>query len=173
MRSHRHDSLANVASYPSLSCYARRPVARRSFKKKHPDLPVPNATLIKSNCRVFVNGRVENPSWDSQSKEYLSSNPRDYGSSLTIPRAYLNQLSSGDLMEHLKRVVESNTNRQFKKQFEVPKRKAGVNVPKLDDAQWAGSDQGHKCTLVLTEGDSAKALAVAGLSVIGRDYYGV
>jgi Type IIA topoisomerase (DNA gyrase/topo II, topoisomerase IV), B subunit len=25
----------------------------------------------------------------------------------------------------------------------------------------------------LTEGDSAKALAIAGLSVIGRDYYGV
>lgn len=40
-----------------------------SFKKKHPELPVPNLTLIKSNCKIFVNGRVENPSWDSQSKE--------------------------------------------------------------------------------------------------------
>ena len=29
------------------------------------------------------------------------------------------------------------------------------------------------CTLILTEGDSAKTLAVAGLGVIGRDYYGV
>ncbi len=29
------------------------------------------------------------------------------------------------------------------------------------------------CTLILTEGDSAKTLAVAGLSVIGRDNYGV
>lgn len=28
------------------------------------------------------------------------------------------------------------------------------------------------CTLILTEGDSAKALAVAGLAVIGRDKYG-
>ena len=27
--------------------------------------------------------------------------------------------------------------------------------------------------LVITEGDSAKALAVSGLSVVGRDYYGV
>jgi len=26
--------------------------------------------------------------------------------------------------------------------------------------------------LILTEGDSAKALAVNGLSVVGRDYYG-
>ncbi|CAJ1364492.1 unnamed protein product, partial [Effrenium voratum] len=29
------------------------------------------------------------------------------------------------------------------------------------------------CTLIITEGDSAKALAVAGLSVVGRDHYGV
>ena len=30
-----------------------------------------------------------------------------------------------------------------------------------------------KCTLIVTEGDSAKTLAVAGLSVVGRDHYGV
>lgn len=29
------------------------------------------------------------------------------------------------------------------------------------------------CTLILTEGDSAKTLAVSGLGVIGRDRYGV
>lgn len=29
------------------------------------------------------------------------------------------------------------------------------------------------CTLILTEGDSAKSLAVSGLGVIGRDRYGV
>lgn len=29
------------------------------------------------------------------------------------------------------------------------------------------------CTLILTEGDSAKALAVSGLGVVGRDRYGV
>ena len=30
-----------------------------------------------------------------------------------------------------------------------------------------------ECTLILTEGDSAKAMAIAGLSVVGRDLYGV
>lgn len=29
------------------------------------------------------------------------------------------------------------------------------------------------CTLILTEGDSAKTLAVSGLGVVGRDRYGV
>lgn len=37
------------------------------------------------------------------------------------------------------------------------------DVPKLDDANWAGTEKSHLCTLILTEGDSAKALAVAGL----------
>ena len=48
-----------------------------------------------------------------------------------------------------------------------------MQIPKLDDAHHAGTKRGANCTLILTEGDSAKALAIAGLSVIGRDYYGV
>lgn len=37
----------------------------------------------------------------------------------------------------------------------------------------AGRKGADKCTLIVTEGDSAKSLADAGLSEIGRDYYGV
>ena len=36
-------------------------------------------------------------------------------------------------------------------------------LPKLDDANDAGGKHSEKCTLILTEGDSAKGLAVAGL----------
>ena len=47
-------------------------------------------------------------------------------------------------------------------------------IPKLDDANKAGTKDSAQCTLILTEGDSAKALAVAGVgAVTGRDYYGV
>ena len=46
-------------------------------------------------------------------------------------------------------------------------------IPKLEDANEAGTKNSAGCTLILTEGDSAKTLAVAGLGVIGRDYYGV
>ena len=47
--------------------------------------------------------------------------------------------------------------------------------PKLDDANLAGKrgKQAKPCTLILTEGDSAKAFAVSGISVVGRDTYGV
>lgn len=46
-------------------------------------------------------------------------------------------------------------------------------MPKLEDANDAGTRFSADCTLILTEGDSAKSLAVAGLGVIGRDKYGV
>ncbi|CAE7303609.1 top2 [Symbiodinium natans] len=48
-------------------------------------------------------------------------------------------------------------------------------IPKLEDedANLAGTKRSRDCTLIITEGDSAKALAVAGLSIVGRDHYGV
>merc|ERR1712194_621864 len=48
-----------------------------------------------------------------------------------------------------------------------------LGIPKLEDANDAGGKNAHDCTLILTEGDSAKSLAVAGLSIVGRDKYGV
>ena len=48
-----------------------------------------------------------------------------------------------------------------------------LNIDKYEGAHKAGGPQSNRCTLILTEGDSAKALAVAGLSVIGRDLFGV
>jgi DNA topoisomerase-2 len=48
-----------------------------------------------------------------------------------------------------------------------------LGIPKLDDANNAGTKNARHCTLILTEGDSAKALAISGLSVVGRDNYGV
>jgi DNA topoisomerase-2 len=52
-------------------------------------------------------------------------------------------------------------------------RRTVAGIPKLDDANWAGTRRGRLCTLILTEGDSAKSTAIAGLSVVGRDRFGV
>lgn len=41
------------------------------------------------------------------------------------------------------------------------------------DANDAGGRNSGDCTLILTEGDSAKSLVVGGLSVAGRDKFGV
>ena len=47
-----------------------------------------------------------------------------------------------------------------------------IDVPKLDDANDAGTRKGSQCTLILTEGDSAKAMVTSGLGKVGRDRYG-
>jgi len=65
------------------------------------------------------------------------------------------------------------------KQGEAMKKKSGTKklkltgIAKLDDANNAGGAKSKDCTLIITEGDSAKSLAMSGLSVVGRDYYGV
>lgn len=48
-----------------------------------------------------------------------------------------------------------------------------LGIEKLEDANKAGTAESLKCLLILTEGDSAKSLAMAGLEAIGRDFYGV
>ena len=49
------------------------------------------------------------------------------------------------------------------------------NIPKLEDANWAGTKKSKLCTLILTEGDSAKSMALSGLSAIknSRNMFGV
>ena len=65
------------------------------------------------------------------------------------------------------------------KQGQALKRQGGTKkskltgIAKLDDANHAGTAKSKDCTLIITEGDSAKSLAMSGLSVVGRDYYGV
>lgn len=56
------------------------------------------------------------------------------------------------------------------------KKKARLSLDaEYDDAKKAGTKESSKCTLILTEGLSAKTLAVAGVSVLpgGKQYYGI
>ncbi len=48
-----------------------------------------------------------------------------------------------------------------------------ICIPKLEDADDAGTSNSIDCTLILTKGDSAKSQAVAGRSVAGRESFGV
>ncbi|RMX40987.1 hypothetical protein pdam_00011595 [Pocillopora damicornis] len=67
----------------------------------------------------------------------------------------------------------ATTKSQLNKKCQKSKHSKIRGIPKLDDANDAGSRNSMQCTLILTEGDSAKTLAVSGLSVVGRDRFGV
>ncbi len=151
--------------------------------KDYPELTETiNQSMVRRHLCVFVNSLIENPSFDSQMKEHLNTSPVAFGSRYTLSEKFLSQLLEDEakggpgIVEH---VVRSALGRQQANLINLVggKKKSArrqlLNIPKLDDAHFAGSDEGTKCTLILTEGDSAKALAVAGLEVIGRENYGV
>ena len=46
-------------------------------------------------------------------------------------------------------------------------------IPKLTDANFAGTSKSHECSLIFCEGDSAKAGIISGLSKDDRNYIGV
>ncbi len=53
------------------------------------------------------------------------------------------------------------------------KKKNTVNVEKYISAEYSGTAKSKDCTLLLTEGDSAATLMLAGLSQEQRKYFGV
>ncbi|OQS00007.1 DNA topoisomerase 2 DNA gyrase B [Thraustotheca clavata] len=136
---------------------------------KHKDMTV-TATQVKPHVALFVNALIENPTFDSQMKEYLTSRPNTYGSTCLLSERYLKSvIANSGIVERVVAAMKTKQRTALNKKVT----KKAVQVPKLEDANLAGSARSADCTLILTEGDSAKALAVAGLSVVGRDTYGV
>lgn len=126
---------------------------------------------IKNNMFIFINCLIENPAFTSQTKEQLTTRVKDFGSRCDISSDYINKIMKTDLATKIFEIADENANNALKKSDGSRKSRI-TDYPKLEDANKAGTKDGYKCTLILTEGDSALSLAVAGLAVVGRDYYG-
>lgn len=128
---------------------------------------------IKNQLSLYVNCLIENPSFDSQTKETLTTKPTKFGSKWSFSDDLAKKvIKNSGIVENILAYAK------FKESKELAKTDGGkkarvLGVPKLNEANKAGGREASKCTLILTEGDSAMALAISGLSVIGRDYYGV
>ena len=126
---------------------------------------------IKDNLFVFIKAVIENPSFDSQSKETLMTQITKFGSKCELTEKFYEKLYKSGIIENALSATEVVEQKKLTKTD--GKKVNKIIVPKLDDANLAGTKDSSKCTLILTEGDSAKTTAIAGLSVIGRDHYGV
>ena len=167
--------------------------------------------MVRRHMFLCVNSLIENPSFDSQMKECLTSNPENFGSHFELPNSFLRKLvkpvngSEDNDEDTIEASDEEEINKSMKSvgpgiveqvirmamgahQFNISKlmkeigasskqtKRQVLSIPKLEDANLAGTasvSTSNPCTLILTEGDSAKALAVAGLEVMGRDHFGV
>ncbi|XP_049538029.1 DNA topoisomerase 2 [Anopheles darlingi] len=127
---------------------------------------------IKNHMWVFVNCLIVNPTFDSQTKENMTLQSKSFGSKCNLSEKFINAVAKSGIVESVLQWAK------FKAQTDLAKtsgsKKSKIKgIPKLEDANDAGSRNSLNCTLILTEGDSAKTLAVSGLGVVGRDTYGV
>ena len=121
--------------------------------------------MIKENLIFFVDSSIDNPTFDSQTKELLKSKVSDFGSTFSASNIFLKKILKTGVVDQI------IANAQAKAESSMGKGNK-VKLVKLYDAHRAKKKMGD-CTLILTEGDSAKTFAMSGLNVIGRDYYGV
>jgi DNA topoisomerase-2 len=124
--------------------------------------------LVRDSLAVFIHCFVENPAFSSQTKEVLTSKV-----SCKLSDAFLKKVVTK--LNIVNKVVEAQDAKDQKemKKTDGKKQSKISGIPKLDDAVHAGTAKSHECTLILTEGDSAKAMALSGLSQEQRKYFGV
>jgi len=130
---------------------------------------------VKNHLWVFIKCLIENPAFDSQTKETLMTKQSKFGSRCELSDEFLAQVANCGVVDLIlmSALAKSKVNLAKNLKANTGKVVRLTGVPKLEDANDAGGKNSAECTLILTEGDSAKATAVAGLSVIGRDRYGV
>lgn len=127
---------------------------------------------VKNHLWIFVNCLIVNPTFDSQTKENMTLQAKSFGSKCTFSDKFMSAVLKSGIVESVL------TWAKFKAQTDLAKTSGKKNiklkgVPKLEDANDAGTKNSHLCTLILTEGDSAKTLVVSGMAVVGRDHFGV
>ena len=124
---------------------------------------------IKQHLFVMVNSTIENPVFDSQTKEFMTLSKTKHGSTPVLSKKFLAQLSKSEIMDNIITSMKVNVRPTVSK-------KKSVNTEKLVDAKFAGTGKSGDCKLIITEGDSAKTGALAGISSLpdsDRQLFGV
>ena len=78
-------------------------------------------------------------------------------------------VSKSGVVESLLSWADYKQNKDLKK-TDGTKRQRLTGITKLEDANDAGGKNSDRCTLILTEGDSAKALAVSHHAFVSRSF---
>ena len=130
-------------------------------------------SLVKDHLAIFVTSMIENPSFTSQTKESLTTRSNAFGSSYKLSDDALKKIVTK--LAIVPRILEAQAAKDTKENSKTDGKKQSriTGIPKLDDATNAGTKDSAKCTLILTEGDSAKAMALSGLSQEQRKLFGV
>lgn len=128
---------------------------------------------IRENMWLFVNAVIVNPAFSSQTKESLTTKPEKFGFKHNVKSEVIETIEKR--LKISRRAIGFAELRKpsLLARTDGRKTKKIKGILKLEDAVQAGGRRSAECTLILTEGDSAKTMAMDGLQIIGRELYGV
>ena len=129
-------------------------------------------TAIKEQLMLFIRCDIENPAFDSQTKDFMNTAIPNFGSSCVVSDKFIEKIAKMGVMDAACALTEVKENKAAKKTDGV-KTRSIRGIPKLIDANYAGTDKSNLCTIIFCEGDSAKAGIVSGLSKEDRNIIGI
>jgi DNA topoisomerase-2 len=131
-----------------------------------------NPNTIKEQLILFIRCDIENPAFDSQTKDYMNTPSSKFGSKCDVSDKFIEKVAKMGVMDAACALTEVKENKAAKK-TDGSKTKSIRGIPKLTDANWAGTDKSRECIIIFCEGDSAKAGIISGLTSEDRNTIGV
>ena len=138
-------------------------------KKKLKDL---KPSFIKDKLCLFLRATVVNPTFNSQTKETLTTQSKDFGCNVQVSDKFIEKIYKSAITEEIVEFCKAKEITKLAKESDGRKT-SKLYIPKLEDALWAGTAKSNECTLLLTEGDSAATFAKWGRSIVGPERYGI
>ena len=130
------------------------------------------ANTIKEQIMLFIRCDIENPSFESQTKDFMSTPITKFGSTCVVSDSFIEKIAKLGIMNTACELTSVKEHKIAKKS-DGTKTNSIRGIPKLTDAIYAGTAKSHLTTLFLSEGDSAKAGIISGLSKEDRNFIGV
>jgi len=131
-----------------------------------------NPNSIKEQLILFLRCDIENPAFDSQTKDFMNTPMAKFGSKCDVSDKFIEKVAKMGVMDAACAITEVKENKAAKK-TDGTKSKSIRGIPKLDDANWAGTEKSKDCMIIFCEGDSAKTGVISGLSSEDRNTIGV
>lgn len=131
-----------------------------------------NVNTIKEQLILFIRSDIENPSFDSQTKDFMNTPSNKFGSSCTVSDDFIEKVAKMGVMDAACALSEIKESRIAKKS-DGSKTKSVRGIANFVDANHAGTGQSNNCILILCEGLSAMSGVVSGLSSEDRNIYGI
>ena len=131
-----------------------------------------NASAIKEQLILFLRCDIENPAFDSQTKDYMNTPSSKFGSTCTVSDNFIEKIAKMGVMETACSLTEAKENKLAKK-TDGSKTKSVRGIANFIDANHSGTVNSKDCILILCEGLSAMSGIVSGLSSEDRNIIGI